>query len=180
MKKTLILMGVVSLLVQAAWAHVPADRTFLAFQWPDSAVPTIDGDLSEWAVVPEVYVVKPEDTHDALYSNVVDKADLDFRGYVGYNDASDKVLMASSVFDDLHERDNTDPGQCNCADDNFEFWIDGDHAGSPYVAEYGRAEGSHRRGARAGDQFHPAVVVDRRAPRGRPRRTEWQYGSVAG
>lgn len=142
MKKTLILMGVVSLLVQAAWAHVPADRTFLAFQWPDGAVPTIDGDLSEWAVVPEVYVVKPEDTHDALYSNVVDKADLDFRGYVGYNDASDKVLMASSVFDDLHERDNTDPGQCNCADDNFEFWIDGDHAGSPYVAEYGRADGA--------------------------------------
>ena len=93
MRKTLILMGVVSLLVSAAWAHVPADRTFLAFQWPDSAVPTIDGDLSEWAVVPEVYVVKPEDTHESLYSNAINKADLDFRGYVGYNDASDKMIM---------------------------------------------------------------------------------------
>lgn len=129
-------------LATTAWAHVPADRIFLAFQWPDKAMPIIDGKLDEWRIVPEVYVIKPEDTHESLYSNPIDKSDLDFRGIIGYNDASDKILAATQVFDDFHERDNTDPGSCNCADDNFEFWIDGDHAGSPYVAEYGTAEGA--------------------------------------
>ena len=145
MKKIFLLTLALSMMAAAAWAHVPDDRTFLAFQWPDGAVPTIDGNLDEWAIVPEVYVVNNEDTHMAYPPDgptEVNKADLDFRGYIGYNDASDKAIFATQVFDDEHERDNTDPGQCNCSDDNFEFWIDGDHAGSPYVAEYGTAEGA--------------------------------------
>ena len=142
MKRTFWFSMAVLGLVTTAWAHVPADRLFLAFQWPDKAMPVIDGKLDEWSIVPEVYVIKPEDTHEALYSNPVDKADLDFRGIVGYNVSSDKVIMATQVFDDIHERNNTDPGQCNCSDDNFEMWIDGDHAGDPYVAEYGTAAGA--------------------------------------
>lgn len=142
MRKMFWLPMAMSVLATAAWAHVPADRLFLAFQWPDNAMPVIDGKLDEWNIVPEVYVVKVEDTHESLYSTPIDKSDLDFRGILGYNDASDKFLAATQVFDDIHERDNKDPGNCNCADDNFEFWIDGDHAGSPYVAEYGQAEGA--------------------------------------
>jgi hypothetical protein len=144
MKKVLVLLMSVLFLASAAWGHVPEDRLFLAFQWPDNAVPTIDGNLDEWSIIPEVYVLTLEDTHEALYpeENNVNKADLDFRGYIAYNDASDKMIMASSVFDDEHERDNTDPGQCSCSDDNFEMWIDGDHAGDPYRAEYGSAEGA--------------------------------------
>ena len=142
MRRIFLLAVAMTMVAAASWGHVPDDRTFLAWQWPDSALPVIDGNLDEWAIVPQVYVLTPDDTHDALYSNPVDKADLDFRGYIAYNDASDKIIMASSVFDDEHERDNTDPGQCNCNDDNFEMWIDGDHAGSPYVAEYGTAEGA--------------------------------------
>jgi hypothetical protein len=142
MKRPIFLALALGLIAVAAWGHVPEDRTFLAFQWPDGAVPTIDGNIAEWGIIPEVYVITTEDTHEALYENAIDKADLDLRGYVAYNDASDKVLIASQVFDDEHERDNTDPGQCNCADDNVEFWIDGDHAGSPYVETYGTAEGA--------------------------------------
>lgn len=142
MKKVLLSALAISMVASAAWAHVPEDRTFLAFQWPDEHVPTIDGNLDDWAMVPDVYVVRMEDTHESLYSEAINKADLDLNGIVGYNDASDKLIMASWVFDDEHERDNTDPGQCNCADDNFELIIDGDHAGSTYVAAYGTADGA--------------------------------------
>jgi len=141
MRKFLAAALTVAFVATALSAHVPA-RTFLAFQWPDNALPIIDGNLDEWGIVPEVYVVTTEDTHESLYSEAINKADLDFRGIVAYNDATDKLIMATSVFDDEHERDNTDPGQCNCADDNFELIIDGDHGANPYVAEYGTAEGA--------------------------------------
>jgi hypothetical protein len=147
MKKIFLVLGVV-VLATAAWAHQPADRLFLAFQWPDNALPTIDGNLQEWDIIPEVYAVTIEkDLHESLYSNPVDKADLDVRGWVAYNPNIDKLIMASRVFDDYHERDNTDPGQCMCIEDGYEMVLDGDHGGYPYrepVPEGASAEESQR------------------------------------
>ena len=134
MKKIFLLPAVV-LLATAAWAHQPADRLFLAFQWPDNAIPTIDGNLEEWDIIPEVYAVSLErDMHESLYDNPVDKSDFDIRGWIAYNPNSDQLIMASRVFDDFHERDNTDPGQCACIDDGYEMVVDGDHGGDPYRA----------------------------------------------
>jgi hypothetical protein len=132
MKKPLVVLAVV-LLATAAWGHQPPDRTFLAFQWPDNAIPTLDGNIQEWEIIPEVYAVTIEnDLHESLYSIEVDKSDFDVRGWVAYNPNIDKLIMASRVYDDYHERDNTDPGQCMCIEDGYEMVVDGDHAGDPY------------------------------------------------
>ena len=129
-------------LATAGSAHVPADVVHLMFQWPDHAVPVVDGNLEEYSIVPNPYIITLEKMHDTLYDTEVDKSDLDLTYYPGYNVNSNKFIFAAKVFDNVHERDNTDPGQCNCADDNVGFWIDGDHAGDPYVAEYGTVDGA--------------------------------------
>jgi len=133
---------IVFALATVARAHVPADVVHLVFQWPDSHVPVVDGNLEEYVIIPEPYIITLEDMHDVLYDTVIDKADLELWYYPGYNVNSNKFIFAARVFDNIHERDNTDPGQCNCSDDNVGFWIDGDHAGDPYVAEYGKVDGA--------------------------------------
>ena len=41
-------------------AHVPAGTVYPAFQWPAGREPEMDGDLSEWSIVPDKYVLKME------------------------------------------------------------------------------------------------------------------------
>jgi hypothetical protein len=123
----------IGLTVGAAYTHVPADRTFLAFQWPDDHLPTIDGNLSEWDIVPDAYKLTLDNLQELLYNRAADKSDFDLiRAYVGYNANTDLLYLASEVFDNLHQRTNTDPGQCNCLDDDIELWVDADHGGDPF------------------------------------------------
>ena len=106
-----------------ASAHV---NDFLAFQWPDHVLPKIDGDLSEWAIVPDAYAIRIEDSFNALPINrEINKADLDFVAWAAYNDAQDVLYLAGWVFDDIHVRDSND---CTCNDDSFEFVVDSDHS----------------------------------------------------
>ena len=58
MRKFLAIFAVAGLLsAGAANAHIPEGAVWLAWQWPTAALPTLDGDLSEWQIVPNDFVI---------------------------------------------------------------------------------------------------------------------------
>ena len=90
MKRIMVGCAAVMILGLAAWvsAQVPADRQFLAFQWPDDCLPVIDGDISEWYAIPDVYAITLEDLVDA-FGAAADKSSCDPYGWLAYNPNDD-------------------------------------------------------------------------------------------
>lgn len=144
----------VFILVTAGWSQ----DLGLVFQWPAGREPVMDGNIEEWKIVPEVYTIRQEDTEELQYNiPTIDKADYDLIGWVAFAPSTNHLIIASSVFDDYHERDNTDKDECYCYEDDIEFSFDADHAGDPYVAAYGQGEGvdeeTQKRALNAGMQW---------------------------
>jgi hypothetical protein len=137
MKKTVLLAVLASFcLASVAWAHLPADFTYFAVQLPDTYLPIIDGDLSEWDIVPDAYIIPTEEMYEQLAGlgkggAGVDLADLALRSSVGWNDSTNRLYFMAEVFDDIHQTDRADP-QCNWTDDCWEIMIDANHSGGSH------------------------------------------------
>ena len=144
-----------------ALAHYPEGITYQVFQFPDEHVPAMDGDLADWAVVPQAYIavqdhhaqVKPE------ASTVLDTTDHHIkRAMVGWNDALNRLYFAAEIYDDTHRfhKENTDSldtyysrwkGAYVHGADIWEIVIDADHGGEKVVnfnREDDRVEMRHR------------------------------------
>jgi hypothetical protein len=125
MKKFFLLPLAVALLAIPVSAH-EGNGPFLAVQWGDGALPTIDGNLSEWEALPDYFAVTIEDARSPYY-DTINKADLDLGFWGGYNASNDKLYGAAWAFDDKHSRDDPDGTDCICNDDGYEFFTDADH-----------------------------------------------------
>ena len=51
-KKIAVLAAIMGLVSSSAFAHIPEGRVFGAFQWPTDKLPVLDGDISEWEILP--------------------------------------------------------------------------------------------------------------------------------
>ena len=69
--------------VAPATAHVPEGAVRTAFQWPAGLEPTLDGDLSEWSIVPEDYLITFADHTAFNGEKPAEFGDLNFRTIVG-------------------------------------------------------------------------------------------------
>ena len=123
-------------LAVSAQAHVPEGQVLLAFQFPAGAEPTLDGDLSEWAVVPSDYWIGPELYTAPDGSQWTDLSDLNSKVIVGYSASTDRLYIHHEYFDDFRKRDfaNLPPveglfGEEPNLPDTFEIQVDGDHGG---------------------------------------------------
>jgi len=123
---TLVVIG----LAAAASAHKPPGETRFAFQWPDGAIPQMDGDLSEWDIVPPQYEITNPDLFQVhavgklgldTPRGGVDAADMFIRHRIGWNDNTNRLYFATSVFDDEHDRNHTD--NCMWDDDDWEVRV---------------------------------------------------------
>jgi hypothetical protein len=138
MKKTVLLAVLASFcLASVAFAHLPADFTYFAVQLPDTYLPILDGDLSEWDIVPDAYVVPTEEYYEQLAGlgkggAGVDLADMAIRSACGWNDATNRLYFFGEVFDDIHQTDRANP-QCNWTDDCWEIMIDANHSGGRHA-----------------------------------------------
>jgi len=121
-------------LAGGARAHDPEGELFFAFQWPDHNLPVIDGDLSEWDIVPpNPYTIfndrlfanlgRPED--EGVARGDMDASSFNVRAIVGYNATNDQLYFMSEVFDDFHNRDQVD--NCLWDDDEWEVRINAAH-----------------------------------------------------
>lgn len=113
-----------------AAAHKPPGEVFFAFQWPDGAIPQMDGDLSEWDVVPSQYEITNPllfQVHDVGKLGLdtprggVDAADMFIRHRIGWNDNTNRLYFATSVYDDEHDRDSE--SNCLWDDDDWEVRV---------------------------------------------------------
>jgi len=113
--------------VSVASAHVPEGQLYTAFQWPDTHIPVLDGNLSEWDIVPSDYEITLEDHVDANGETDFNFASLNIRMIVSYNANDDKIYFMSERFDDYYDRNGQEGGAGG--DDSWEMHHDGDHAG---------------------------------------------------
>ena len=132
--RKLLPLSLASLLVAGvSWAHI---GEYNVVHFPDGALPTIDGDLSEWALVPPPFQMTNEDFPVELIGTFEsDPSDLNIKIMWGYNPNNDRIYFAAEIYDDWHERDS----ELVYQDDLVEIIIDGDHsfgvAFHPYTQE---------------------------------------------
>ena len=109
-----------------AQAHLPADETFGAFQWPTNKLPVLDGILTEWNALPAELWVNSNDFGTTQGIAEVDPSDFFFRVAVGWNDELERIYFASERFDDVYDRNG------DSRDDTFEFGWDTDHSAGDF------------------------------------------------
>ena len=135
--KKLTKLGLAAALITAmssmAFGHAPPGELYFAVQFPDNLVPTMDGDLSDWDVVPiDPYTIR----NDRLYSPVaeiqpvgrgeIDVSDINIRHIMGWNENANKLYVMSEVFDNIHNADRENPSAF-WQDDAWEVEVNPDH-----------------------------------------------------
>ena len=115
-------------LVGMAGAHKPEGEKYFAFQFEDGAVPVIDGDLSDWAFVPDFYRI----TQDKLFSpnkgirdvgrGEFDPSDVFNTHTFGFNPNDEFLYVSTSQYDNYHNADREAPNSL-WTDDDWEVRI---------------------------------------------------------
>jgi hypothetical protein len=110
----------------------PAQNIFKVFQFPANMIPRIDGDASDWAIVPESYSIGLDQMHDDEHKH--DKPnpkDLDVHVKVGWVKGLNRLYFLYEAYDNYW--DFADPGLHN---DTFEIVVDGDRSGGPLIPRF--------------------------------------------
>ena len=139
--------------VKPVLGHYPEGVAYRAFQFPDYLVPVIDGDLRDWEVVGDSYVISTGQFHDLITEvEASDSDDLSVRLMVGWNKAVNRLYIAAQVRDDIHQIDRP-AGSATVLweDDAMELFIDADHSGGQFAnfTELSPEEWRRRNGAEA-------------------------------
>ena len=115
--------------VSQARALEKPDITYKVFQFPADKIPRIDGDPSDWAMVPESYVVGKDQLHNDSKTPPSDGGkSLAVRVKVGWVKGLNRLYFLYEAEDDYW--DFSDPGLRN---DTFEIIVDGDASGGPLI-----------------------------------------------
>jgi len=113
-------------------AHEPPGVVYYAFHFPLHAVPEIDGDLSDWDVVPrDVFEISMEkgDIVEAVRGDAGnDLADFNATNMIGWNEQTNRVYSMAAVVDEVLHNKRDNPSSYNY-DDDWHFVIDADHSG---------------------------------------------------
>ena len=118
-----------------AWGHYPEGVTFFAFQWPEGYEPVMDGDLSEWEMIPKAYIQDISHFFEVSYNSAPDPSNLDIkRCIVGWSESQNKLYFVAEVFDDVHKVTRTGITTAGniWIDDFFDIMVDADHSGGKY------------------------------------------------
>ena len=121
------------LLLAALSAPLPAlekpDRTYPVFQFPADRIPRVDGDASDWAMVPASYLIGTDELVDDTRRNPQPNPEtLDVRVRVGWVKGLNRLYFLYEAFDNYW--DFSLPGLHN---DTFEIVVDGDASGGPLI-----------------------------------------------
>ena len=75
---------------------------FVAVQFPDANIPTVDGNLVEWDVIPDAYWINHEQLTETVrgVGTAWDATDLALRAIVGWNPNTNKLYVMEDRFDD--------------------------------------------------------------------------------
>ncbi len=112
----------------AGWALERADTEFKVFQFPRDQIPCIDGDPSDWTIVPESYAIGADQLEDTVKHTPNDPKDLDCSVKVGWVPGLDRLYFLYEASDDYW-----DFQRLEVRSDIFEVVVDGDLSGGPLI-----------------------------------------------
>lgn len=107
------------------------ETNFKIFQFPSDKIPTIDGKVDDWEVVPESFSVKTDQlVDDSRKHKAPDPKTLDVKVRVGWVKGINKLYFLYEAYDDYWDFARTD-----LHNDTFEVVVDGDLSGGPLIDE---------------------------------------------
>jgi hypothetical protein len=113
------------------WCHAldRPDVTYRVFQFPADQIPRIDGDPSDWGMVPETYVIGTDQlTLQSEGTGPARPRSIEVRVRVGWVKGLNRLYFLYEAEDDYW--DFSGPGLQN---DTFEIVVDGDASGGPLI-----------------------------------------------
>lgn len=119
----------------AALAVERPEVTYKVFQFPPDKIPRIDGDTSDWSMVPAEYEIGTDQLLDTEggHGSHIDPRDLDVKVRVGWVKGLNRLYFLYEAYDNYW--DFTRPDLHN---DIFEIIVDGDMSGGPLIDQYHR------------------------------------------
>lgn len=110
-----------------ARGHHPKGVLYHVYQFEPEEIPKIDGDPSDWKVVPKKYTIDGSHLMDTVMGKgtEMDPEDLAVEVTVGWSPKTNRLYFLYKMYDDMH---NFNPER----GDIFEVVIDADHSGGRY------------------------------------------------
>ena len=136
MKKIILIIGIVLTVFHAAYAQDTnvqvQEPGFKVFQFSRTMIPRIDGEFTDWDIVPDSYAVGIEEMwDDSGQHQTVDRKTLDIRVKVGWVKGLNRLYFLYEAYDDYWDFD-----QLGLRNDTYEIVVDGDLSGGPHVDEF--------------------------------------------
>ena len=113
-------------------AHEPPEELFFVFHFPPGAEPALDGDLSDWELIPrDVFEISVENgwiQETVRGDDSGELSDFNARSMWAWSDAQNRVYSFAAVVDENLNNNRDDPTKYNW-DDDWHFVLDADHSG---------------------------------------------------
>ncbi|MBI1788857.1 MAG: PKD domain-containing protein [Acidobacteria bacterium] len=103
---------------------------FKVFQFPPDKIPRIDGDASDWSIVPDSYSIGSGQLEDTVNHTPRDPKDLDVRVKVGWVKGLNRLYFLYEAYDNYWDFQST-----GLHNDIFELVVDGDLSGGPFIKQ---------------------------------------------
>ena len=116
----------------SVFAQGRTDTTFRVFQFPPDKIPRIDGNPSDWSIVPDSYAIGINQlTDDSGHHKKPDPKTLNVKVKVGWVKGLNRLYFLYEAYDNYW--DFTHKGLHN---DIFEVVVDGNLSGGPLIARF--------------------------------------------
>ena len=117
-----------------AQAHDPPDFIGAVWQWPETHLPVLDADLSEWDIIPEEFWITEQSVVQStarpwIYTGDLDVSSISFRWIPTWNEETNRIYWAYERFDDKYQLGN----------ESVETTVDADHSGRQLLG-FGRPD----------------------------------------
>jgi hypothetical protein len=115
------------------------DTVYKVFQFPANKIPTVDGELLDWSMVPESYAIKTDQLRDdTKHYDSVNPKSMDVSVKLGWIKGLNRLYFLYEAYDNYWDFSLRDLHH-----DIFEVVVDGDASGGPFI-----------------DRFHPNKNMD--------------------
>jgi len=123
----LILLILIGFVPNTSWAHHRNGKTYKVYHFPPDRLPKIDGETSDWDIIPASYVIDGSHLMDTVMGKGknMDPKDLAVEVKVAWSEKTNRLYFLYNMYDDTHNF-NFARG------DIFEVVIDADHSGGRY------------------------------------------------
>ncbi len=109
---------------------VRPDKEFKVFQFPQNQIPRIDGDFSDWKMVPDSYTIGTKELKNTKFGEgqEQDPKDFDLNVKVGWVKDLNRLYFFIEAYDNYWDFDDPVLKQ-----DIFELVVDADLSGGPFI-----------------------------------------------